>query len=253
MHRKSRSLWLGLVLLLLPSNSVSAWFVLPPLVFDAQRFAQQVRKVQTELQWIQSLVRHLENDVRMLRKIEYSNLGEINDGLQRLESAVARVEALHREPQRVEELLREGWPIDWNGRPEEAQVYNSIRESWLAKERATIAALRDVQNSIVTDMSAARSRIELIVSRSNTAEGLTQALQAHTQLRGELSAELARLQMLRDVRAAARADRSGRQQSESARREAVAAWLMRDGTVQEPADGRGGHYVKPIQTAGGKR
>lgn len=224
-----------------------AWFVLPPLVFDAQRFAQQVQEIRSELQWIESLVRHLENDAQMLRHLDYSNLGGWSTGLQRVESAVSRIDALGNEPSRMAQHLEQRWPIRWPvGQAGESAAYESTREAWLARERATQADCRALQNGVVAEMPAVESRVDDLIERSNSAEGTTAALQARTQLNGELSGEITKLQTLRLSRAALRSVRVAREQSEAARAVAVREWLMRREGSAPPSEGQGTYAVEPV-------
>ncbi len=223
------------------TSPARAWFgwSLPYFVYDASRFAQQTRAVQAELQWIESVYRHLENDVRMLKSMRYSNLGDLQAGLQRLESAAARVDKLTDEPERMGDLIARDWPIDWKGSPDDDDRYATTRDRWVSRERQTLADVRGVQNAVAMDMARGRNRVGSLITESNNAGGLTEALQARTQLHGELSSELAKLQMLRATRAAMRSERSAREASEAALSKSVADWLYRDDGVREPATVRG--------------
>jgi P-type conjugative transfer protein TrbJ len=246
MHKRRQCLLAAGLVALCCSAPSSAWFVLPYLVFDAQRFAQQALAIRNEVQWIESLARHLENDVRMLRQLDYSNLGGWTTGLQRVESAVARIEALSNEPNRMGQHIEQNWPIDWSGDAAEHSRYASARDAWLARGRATLIDCRAVQNGIVAEMSAVKSRVGDLVEHSNAAGGTTAVLQARTQLNGELSGELSKLQALRLSRAILRSERIAREQSEMARAAAVRDWLMRRDGTRPPAEGRGAYPVIPI-------
>lgn len=234
------------LVVLLCSASARAWFVLPPLVFDMQRFAQQTQAIQYEAQWVESLVRHLENDVRMLRHMDYSNQGQWATGLQRVESAAARIEALGNEPNRMAQHIEQHWPIDWSENVAERPRYESTRDAWLARERSTLSSVRAIQNGVVGEMSSVESRVRELVQHSNAADGTTATLQARTQLYGELCGELAKLQTLRISRAAMRSEHTAREQSESARALAVRQWLIRDRAASAPAQGPGTYTVLPI-------
>lgn len=246
MTRRSplRSIVVLMAVLLGCCSRAQAWFVFPSRVFDAQRFAQQVHAIRYEIQWIESVARHLENDTRMLRHLDYSNVGSWTTGLQRIESVVARIDALRNEPNRIAQHIEENWPIHWSGAAHERAHSTSVRDAWLARERAALADCRAVQNGVVTEMSAVKSRVSDWVERSNAADGTTATLQARTQLNAELSGELAKLQALRVSRAALRNERVASDQSESARAIAVRDWLMRSKGTSPPPEGRGTHLVE---------
>jgi P-type conjugative transfer protein TrbJ len=236
------------------AQPAQAWFgwSLPYFVFDSSRFAQQVQAVQAELQWIESVRRHLDNDVRMLRMMEFSNVGQLTTGLQRLESAAARIDTLAVAPQRVGNLISRDAPIDWTGMPHHHTRFDSTRRAWVFQQRQMLTDVRAVHNSVAIEMGPTRDRVEQIVGTSNNAQGLTEVLQARTQLNGELSSELAKLQMLRATRAAMRSDRSARDQSQEAHALAVTRWLNRTDGVTSPAQGQGTYSVEPIpETSGG--
>jgi P-type conjugative transfer protein TrbJ len=254
--RRPMILYIATVLTLSIAQPAQAWFgwSLPYFVFDASRFAEQVRAVQAELQWIESMRSQLGNDVLMLRSIEYSNSRAVTTGLQRLESAAARVDKLAVEPQRLGELIARDWPTAWSGQSNEAGRFDAARQAWVASERHTLADVRAVQSTVITEMQSTRDRVSQLVATSNgfsgldsdSGPGLTLALQARTQLHAELSSELAKLQVLRATRAAMRSERAAREQSEQARARAVADWLNRTDGVQPPPEGQRIYPITPI-------
>lgn len=225
-----------------------AWFVLPPLVFDAQQFAQRVQDVARQAEQIARMQAQIEGELRMLAATDVSTLAGVRAGLERLRAMLARLDAA---PTDAGGDLAHRYPNDWIGGPADAPRYERARDAWIAAERDAIAQARAAQNAIAIDMPAAAGRVEQLVAASNDAPGLTAALQARTQLQAELSAEIAKLQVLRDSKAFARAEREGAMQSSHAYAAATAAWLSRPGTITPVAAGGEGDYaVSPIPEPG---
>jgi len=267
-NRRRLASILAMLWVLQIAQPAHAWFgwSLPYFVFDAQRFANQVRSVQTELQWISSVKSNLAGDVKMLQQIRYSNISDVMAGLERLESLTGQIDLLNDAPTRLDDLVDGNWPVSYEGTSAERATFDAARQDWLAQERESIGELRAVQNDIAREMPAVRDRIDALVRESNdfasADAGLTTVLQARTQLHGELSSELAKLQALCLARAAIRSERIAREQSELARSQAVGAWLSRTeggrAPVQPSRDGRAGYLVSPVlspvpEPAGGLR
>jgi P-type conjugative transfer protein TrbJ len=194
----------------------------------------------------------LEGDVRLLKSLDYSNLGELRSALNRLDSVAAGVDNFTAARDQLGELLERDWPTDWTGAPQDQSRFESARRGWIEQRRQTLVEVRAMQNAITLEMQPTRNRIAGIVEASNAAQGLTQALQARAQLHAELSSELSKLQLLRAVRAAMRNGRLPCEQSQDARARAVATWLSRTDGVIAPAAGQGTYAIEPIpESAGG--
>lgn len=240
------------VVTLASPRPAGAWFVLPPLVFDAMQFAQRVQDVARQAEQIAQLQQQIEGELRMLAATDVSTLAGMRAGLDRLRRVLARLDAA--EPADAGGDLARRYPVDWTGGPSAAARYEGVRDEWVAAERGALAQLRAAQNAVAADMPAAAGRVERLVAASNDAPGLTAALQARTQLHAELAAELSKLQAMRDARAFARAEREGADQSAQAFATATAAWLSRSGTITAVDIGPGDYAVVPVpETAQGRR
>lgn len=255
-RRNSRRFTLGIavaaVAALASPPKADAWFVLPPLVFDAQQFAQRVQDVARQAEQIARMQEQIEGELRMLAATDVSTLAGVRAGLDRLRAMLSRLDAA---PTDADGDLARRYPNDWTGGSADVPRYERARDAWVAAERGAIAQARAAQNAIALDMPTAAGRVEQLVAASSDAPGLTAALQARTQLHAELSAELAKLQALRDSKAFARAEREGAMQSSHAYATATAAWLARPGTITPVASGSGDYAISAIPEPdyGGRR
>lgn len=230
-----------------------AWFILPPLVFDAQKFMQRVQDVTRQAEEIARLREQIENDLRLLASTNVTTIDGWRGGFERLHDALARLDLKSRTDANGD--LGRRYPIDWTGSPADDARFQDARYAWVESQRSALGQVRAAQNASASDMAAASDRVGRLVGSSNDAPGLTTALQARTQLNAELSNEIAKLQAMQDARAFARAERDGAIDSSHAFSTATAAWLNRRGTVQTVSTGPGGYAVAPVPetAAGGAR
>lgn len=232
------------------SAPAHAWFDFPYFVIDAARLAERARTVQEQAEQLNALRIQVENEAKMLRSLDRSTLAGVTQGMRRVEEILHRAGAYG--PMNPQPQIDKQYPLDWTGTPDDQARYESLRDQWLANQRSAITNLRTLQNGVVLEMPAVESRVTELVQASNTAAGMTSAVQARNQLQAELVAEILKLQTLRLARARLRSEQQSVTQSDDVRARRTAEWLRRDGTVPPLPQEPGVSTVEPISVAVGR-
>jgi P-type conjugative transfer protein TrbJ len=232
------------------SAPAHAWFEFPYFVLDAARLAERARTVQEQAEQVNALRIQVENEAKMLRSLDFSTLAGVTQGMRRVEDILHRAGAYDRaNPQ---PRMDRQYPLDWTGMPDEQVRYELLRDQLLANQRSAMTNLRTLQNGVVLEMPAVESRVAELMQASNTAAGMTSAVQARNQLQTELIAEIQKLQALRLTRTRLRSEQQAEMQSDDVRARRTAEWLRRDGTVPPVPQEPGVFAIEPIPVAVGR-
>jgi P-type conjugative transfer protein TrbJ len=171
---------------------------------------------------VAKLQQQIENELKMLAKLDLTTL----PGMTR---AAQRVEQVLRDSGEYESAAGEldaRYPLDFSHAPRD--VIEQLQPGWNQTYRSALVESRGVQNQIYADLDAAAQRVAALVEASNSAEGVTAAVQAHNELLAASSTELSKLQALKLSRARLKAERLAREQSDLAYRRARREAVMRD-------------------------
>ena len=103
-----------------------------------------------------------------------------------------------------------------------------LRTQWNQNNRVAVIQNRLLENQIVANMPSDSQQIGGIVAASNSAPGLTAAIEAHNQLLANLSVQISRIIALKVAKNRLRAQISGQDQSRHAYHAAVRQWVMHD-------------------------
>ena len=104
----------------------------------------------------------------------------------------------------------------------------ALRTQWYQNNRAAVIQNRLLENQIVSNMPSDSQQIGGIVAASNSAPGLTAAIEAHNQLLANLSVQISRIIALKVAKSRLRAQLSAEDQSRQAYHAAVRQWVMHD-------------------------
>ena len=110
-----------------------------------------------------------------------------------------------------------------------------LRTQWNQNNRAAVIQNRLLENQIVANMPSDSQEIGGIVAASNSAPGLTAAIEAHNQLLANLSVQIGRIIALKVAKNRLRAQLSAQHQSRQAYHAAVRHWVMHDWNTPIPS------------------
>ena len=110
-----------------------------------------------------------------------------------------------------------------------------LRTQWDQNNRASVIQNRLLENQIVSNMPADSQQIGGIVAASNSAPGLTAAIEAHNQLLANLSVQISRIIALKVAKNRLHAQLSAQDQSRQAYHAAVRHWVMHDWNNPTPS------------------
>ncbi len=103
-----------------------------------------------------------------------------------------------------------------------------LRTQWNQNNRVAVIQNRLLENQIVANMPSDSQQIGGIVAASNSAPGMTAAIEAHNQLLANLSVQVGRIIALKVAKNRLRAQLSAQDQSRQAYHAAVRQWVMHD-------------------------
>jgi type IV secretion system protein TrbJ len=215
-------------------------------VFDASNVAQAIKQVQNGLQQIEQLKTQIENQQKMLQGWNFSQI----------EGTLRRFDAVRGELDRAGQLYRDldprraldrQFPTTFDtGAFTTTAPNESLRDQWVAHQRTTLEENRRLQNAVYADLAATRQRVGQYIEKSNSAPGMTAAVQANNELTATLIQQMQALQTLEITRSRAEVEAEAQRQSEEQYARQLRAWLNRNGTTTEPAEGHGTFAVEPI-------
>lgn len=103
-----------------------------------------------------------------------------------------------------------------------------LRTQWNQNNRVAVIQNRLLENQIVANMPSDSQQIGGIVAASNSAPGLTAAIEAHNQLLANLSVQVGRIIALKVAKNRLHAQLSAQHQSRQTYHAAVRQWVMHD-------------------------
>ena len=104
----------------------------------------------------------------------------------------------------------------------------ALRTQWDQNNRASVIQNRLLENQIVANMPSDSQQIGGIIAASNSAPGLTAAIEAHNQLLANLSIQVGRIIALKVAKKRLRVQLSAHHPSRQAYHAAVRQWVMHD-------------------------
>lgn len=188
------------------------------IVYDPSNYAQNVltaartlEQINNQIQQIQNQAASLLNQARNLTALPLSELGAIQDQIQRTRQLLGQAQRVAYDVQQIDQIFSQQYAnIDLTA--SDRTLVDGARGRWETSVGAFQDSLR-VQAGVVGNIDGARTSMDRLVSASQSATGALQAAQAGNQLLalqsqqlGDLTALLAaqsRAQALDAARAAA--------------------------------------------------
>ncbi len=174
------SIGTGLVLTGTPAQAIP--------VFDSSNYAQNVLTAARTLQQINQQVQSLQNEARMLlnmernlSRIDFPQLGQLQQRLQEIDRLMGQAQGVDFRIDQLDQRFRQLFPDSFDellGRDQRVARARAQLDSAMSAFRQTMG----VQNQIVSNVRTDTQALAEIVSRSQGAEGSLQAQQATNQL-----------------------------------------------------------------------
>ncbi len=178
--------------LALLATSLTPTFVAMPAsaipVFDSANYSQNLLIAARTLQQINQQIRSLQNEAQVLAnqqkhlsKIDFPQISELQQRLQRIDRLMEQAQGIDFRVDRLDEQFRQAFPTSFehltrrDGRVAAAKVR-------LESEMAAFRQAMGVQSGIVENVRDDAEALKAIVDRSQGAEGGLQATQATNQL-----------------------------------------------------------------------
>jgi P-type conjugative transfer protein TrbJ len=198
------------------------------VVFDPSNFVEHILEVSAALQRIARMESQLQNQERMLAGLGTNAWPGMAQSMQSvtlvLQNGGRFASADPAGQMATNEPLSFG---DGTQNPDSGQM-ETLRATWDQDNRAGIFQNRQLENQVVTNISADSVQINQIVAASGHAPGLTAAIQAHNQLLANLSTQLGRIIALKAANDRLNTQLMGQDQSRLAYHTAVRQWVMHD-------------------------
>jgi type IV secretion system protein TrbJ len=214
-------------------------------VFDASNVAQAIKQVQNGLQQVEQLKTQITNQQKMLEGWAFTRIDDTMRRFDAVRGELDRAGQVYRQldPRRA---LDQQFPTTFDTRIFTTGNTDTLRDQWVARERTTLEENRRVQNAVYADLAPTRQRVSQYIAKSNSAPGMTAAVQANNELTATLIQQVQALQTLEITRARAEVETEARRQSEEEYARQLREWLNRNGTTTLPAEGRGTFTVEPV-------
>ncbi len=156
-------------------------------VYDPQNHAQTLltaaralQQVNNQLTALQNQASMLRNQARDLQALDYSSLAPIKDAMQQLDGLLAKAKGMAFDVASTEQVLNASY-----GAPDPSASTRQLIERARSQAETALDGYRQalrVQAQVVENVRGDGPLIEILISKSQGAEGQLQALQAANQL-----------------------------------------------------------------------
>jgi len=209
-------------------------------VFDASNFMQNMLTAARALEQINNQVEQLQNEAEMLRNqarnltsLDFSALSELKSTLSATNRLIQQAQGLAFDVSRMEEEFKRLYPESFAAGLSGAQMAGDARQRW----RNSLEALRtatQVQSQAVQNFTSDEQALTDLVSRSQSATGALQAMQATNQLLALQSRQAIQAQQLQITQDRTTALEQARQVAVQERAREVRRRFMGSGTPYTP-------------------
>ncbi|WPG41175.1 P-type conjugative transfer protein TrbJ [Variovorax sp. EBFNA2] len=209
-------------------------------VFDASNFMQNMLTAARALEQINNQVEQLQNEAEMLRNqarnltsLDFSALSELKSTLSATNRLIQQAQGLTFDVSRMEEEFKRLYPESFAAGLSGAQMAGDARQRW----RNSLEALRtatQVQSQAMQNFTSDEQALTDLVSRSQSATGALQAMQATNQLLALQSRQAIQAQQLQIMQDRATALEQARQVAVQERAREVRRRFMGSGTPYTP-------------------
>ena len=163
------------------------------IVFDPTNYAKAVEQLQQDVQMVTQLRTQIQNQLKMLQNWGFSQLDSILGSMNRWQGVLDESREVY-STKAPEVQLQTQFPDApaFYIEKSDAQM-DQIRQGWTDRGREALVENRAVQNQVEQDLAPTSQRIAQYVQKSNSAPGVTAAVQAGNE---ELATVVAQVQAL---------------------------------------------------------
>jgi len=201
------------------------------VVIDPTNLASNLQQVAQDIQLLAQMEQQVQNQLRMLERWNFTRLDQILAEMARLDG-IFRDAGPTYEDRDAEGALERHYPTSYGD--DARQQHEALEPQWEQRHRDVLVENRRVQNEVAQSVEPTRQRVAEYVEHSNSAPGVTAAMQAGNEVVATLAGQLQALEVLEVTEARAESEQYAREQSEDAYAAQRRAWVMRD--WQAPAD-----------------
>ena len=200
------------------------------IVFDPTNFVEHILAVAASVQQLARMESQLQAQEKMLSGLgsnPWSNMAQSMQDTSVILQAGGRFTGDNPDTQMA---IREPLSFGNGSTNPNSTAMAELRTQWDQNNRASVIQNQLLENQIVANMPSDSQQIGGIVAASNSAPGLTAAIEAHNQLLANLSVQIGRIIALKVAKSRLRAQLSAQHQSRQAYHAAVRHWVMHDWT-----------------------
>jgi P-type conjugative transfer protein TrbJ len=157
-------------------------------VIDASNLAQNImtaaRTLQTvtnQITQIQQGIQMLENQGRNLTSLNTSDLGNLNTGLNTIQTLMGQAQGIVFKTTNTEQQFQQFYPQQYSSAVSTNQLFQDAQTRWLNSVQAFNLSVQ-TQSRVVTDIASDQQTLQQAVTASQGAVGILQASQATNQL-----------------------------------------------------------------------
>jgi P-type conjugative transfer protein TrbJ len=163
------------------------------IVFDPTNYAKAVEQLQQDIQMVTQLRTQIQNQLKMIQNWGFSQLDSILGSMNRWQGVLDESRDVY-STKTPDVQLQAQFPDapTFYVEKSDAQM-DQIRQGWADRGRETLVENRAVQNQVEQDLAPTSQRIAQYVQKSNSAPGVTAAVQAGNE---ELATVVAQVQAL---------------------------------------------------------
>jgi P-type conjugative transfer protein TrbJ len=172
------------------------------IVFDPSNYAQNLLTAARSLQQINNQVQQLQNQALMLanqarnlKSLPLSMLQQVQQDMTQISSLLGQAGRIAYTVQSVDRQFSTNYPTSFSLSTSKQSLVASAQARWLNSVSAFQNAM-DVQSGVVSTMPSTQGQVNSLVSASQGATGVLQAIQAQNQLLAIQSKQLSDLTAL---------------------------------------------------------
>jgi type IV secretion system protein TrbJ len=186
------------------------------IVFDPSNYAQAVIQVQHDVQLVELFQQEVQNELAMLKNWNFTELPGILQSMNVWQQVFGQAGTTYSSTNPGGALSNQypSDPSNYAGMTDAA--YQSMQNGWDQDERSVLIENRTVQNQTYLSLQPAARRISDYVNHSNSASGVTSAVQAGNEEVATLVAQLQSLQAQEITDGRAEVERAAQDQAEQA-------------------------------------
>lgn len=224
----------------LSATPAHALFGVGDIVFDPSNYTQNILTAARTLEQINNQIRQLQNQAtslinqaRNLTSLDFSALAELRASLSATSQLIQQAQGLAFSVQQMETQFQDLYPESFSSVISKGQMVLDARKRWTTSLDALKTAAK-VQSQAVQNFTADEKALSDLVSRSQSATGALQAMQATNQLLALQSRQSIQAQQLQLTQDRAAALEQARQVAAHERAREVRRRFQGSGTAYTP-------------------